>query len=124
MAYKHFYRAIFIRLIIVIALAAGGSWLFFEKHAVALSLLSFVLMLGATVNIIRYFNKINRWISFFLLGIENEDTTLKIPSKSGNKAIDEVYKGMSFSDKPKRKLIPANNISVSLSTNLLPDFFR
>jgi len=94
MAYKHFYRAIITRLIIIIALAAGGSWLFFEKHAVVLSLLSFVLMLGASANIIRYFNKINRWTSFFLLGIENEDTTLKIPSKSGNKAIDEVYKGM------------------------------
>lgn len=66
----------------------------FEKHAVVLSLLSFVLMMGASVNIIRYFNKINRWTSFFLLGIENEDTTLKIPSISGNKAIDDVYKGM------------------------------
>lgn len=42
----------------------------------------FVLLLTiATVNIIRYFNHLNRWISFFLLGIENEDTTLKIPSK-------------------------------------------
>jgi len=94
MTYKHFYQSVIIRLIIVIALAAVGSWLFFEKHAVVLSLLSFVLMMGATVNIIGYFNKINRWISYFLLGIENEDTTLKIPSKSGNKAIDEVYKGM------------------------------
>ena len=29
-----------------------------------------------------------------MLGIENDDTTLKVPSTSGNKAIDEVYKGM------------------------------
>jgi len=94
MVYKHFYRAIISRLIIVIALAAAGVWLFLEKHAVVLSLLSFVLMMEASVNTIRYFNKINRWISYFLLGIENEDTTLKIPSKSGNKTIDDVYRGM------------------------------
>jgi PAS domain S-box-containing protein len=46
------------------------------------------------LNIINYFNKTNKWISFFLLGIENEDSTLKIPSKSGNKSIDEVYRGI------------------------------
>jgi len=41
-----------------------------------------------------YVNKINQWIAFFLLGIENEDTTLKTPSKSGNKAIDDIYEGI------------------------------
>jgi len=68
--------------------------LFFEKQNYPLGVLSGLLLAGAVINIVRYFNHLNRWISFFLLGIENEDTTLKIPSKSGNKAIDEVYKGM------------------------------
>ena len=56
---------------------------------------SLLLLVIQIINIVRYFNKINQWISFFLLGIENEDTTLKIPSRTGNKAIDEVYRGMS-----------------------------
>ncbi len=94
MAYKHFYRAILFRLAIILLLAGATTWLFFEKQNYPLGVLSGLLLAGAVINIVRYFNHLNRWISFFLLGIENEDTTLKVPSKSGNKAIDEVYKGM------------------------------
>ena len=72
----------------------AGAFLFFEKQAYSLSLLTLLLLIGAIINIIRYFNGINQWMAFFLLGIENEDTSLKIPTKSGNKAIDEVYAGI------------------------------
>ena len=94
MAYKHFYRAIFFRLALIILFAGAATFFYFAKQNYYLSALFVLLLAIATVNIIRYFNHLNRWISFFLLGIENEDTTLKTPSKSGNKAIDEVYKGM------------------------------
>jgi len=94
MGYKHFYRAILFRLMIIIILAASGTFLYFEKHAYILSIVVLLFLVLAIVNIIRYFNRINSWIAYFLLGIENEDTTLKPPSKTGNKAIDEVYKGM------------------------------
>jgi nitrogen fixation/metabolism regulation signal transduction histidine kinase len=53
-----------------------------------------LLLLYAIYNIFRYFNKINQWIAFFLLGIENEDARLKAPSRSGNKAIDDIYAGI------------------------------
>jgi hypothetical protein len=53
-----------------------------------------ILLVGAVINIIRYFNSLNHWIASFLLGIENDDTTLKIPKKKGNKAINEVYLGI------------------------------
>lgn len=33
-------------------------------------------------------------MAYFVLGIENEDTTLKPPPKSGNKSIDDVYNGI------------------------------
>ena len=94
MTNKHFYRAILLRLIIIIFLAGAISWFWFEKHSVVICVFLLLLLTGAVFNIIRYFNNINRWISFFLLGIENEDTTLKVPAKTGNKAIDDVYKGM------------------------------
>lgn len=51
-------------------------------------------MVGAVINIIRYFNRLNNWIASFLLGIENDDTTLRTPAKTGNKAIDNVYTGV------------------------------
>ncbi len=94
MVYKHFYKAILFRLAIIILLAGATTYLFFERQNYPLSTISILLLAGAVVNIVRYFNHLNRWISFFLLGIENEDTTLKIPSKSGNKAVNDVYKGM------------------------------
>ena len=94
MKYKHFYRAVILRLIIIIVLSASITFLYFEKQAYILSSVVFLFLLTAVINIIRYFNNINRWISFFLLGIENEDASLKVPSKTGNKAIDSVFKGM------------------------------
>ncbi len=94
MTYKHFNKAILIRLAIIILLSMSASYLLFVDHEYALSLLPFSLLLIAIINIIRYFNKINQWIAFFLLGIENEDTTLKAPTKSGNRAIDDIYVGI------------------------------
>jgi len=94
MTYKHFYRSVILRLIFIIAITAVGVWLFFVKQAVTLSIVAGIVLVLASISLVRYFNNINRWISFFLLGIENEDTTLKVPSKTGNKAIDEVYKGI------------------------------
>jgi len=94
MGYKHFYFAITARLAIIILLSMAGAFLFFEKQAYILSLLTLVLLVAAIINIIRYFNKINQWMAFFLLGIENEDTSIKVPGKSGNSAIDDVYTGI------------------------------
>lgn len=94
MAYKYFNTAILIRLLIIILLSMSASYLLFVDRDYLLSLIPFSLLIIAIINIIGYFNKINQWIAFFLLGIENEDTTLKAPSKSGNRAIDDIYVGI------------------------------
>lgn len=94
MNYKHFYIAILLRLTIIVILAAGATFLFFQLHAYFLGGLVMLALPIAIFNIINYFNNVNKWISFFLLGIENEDSTLKVPSKTGNKAIDNVYTGI------------------------------
>ncbi|NLO49615.1 MAG: GHKL domain-containing protein [Bacteroidales bacterium] len=94
MPYKHFYRAILSRLLIIILLAAAATFLYVEMQMVTFSVLMVLLLIGAVINIISYFNKINHWIASFLMGIENDDTTLKTPRKSGNKAIDEIYKAI------------------------------
>ena len=94
MGYKHFYLAILSRLIIIILLSMTAAYLCFVKQEYFLCLIPMALLIGAIINIIRYFNNINEWIAFFLLGIENEDASLKVPKKSGNKAIDDVYIGI------------------------------
>jgi len=94
MIYKHFYFAVLLRLAIIVMLAGGATFLFFEHQAYILCSVVVLLLAVSIFNIINYFNNTNRWISFFLLGIENEDSTLKVPSKTGNKAIDDVYVGI------------------------------
>ena len=94
MSYKYFYGAIILRIAIIILLSGVATYLYFETQEVILSLLFVILLIGAVINIIRYFNRLNHWIASFLLGIENDDTTLKTPSNTGNKAINEVYNGI------------------------------
>lgn len=94
MKYKHFYLAIALRLTFVIVFSIAAAYLFFEKQAYFFSLLILLLLVASVINTINYFNNLNQWIAYFLLGVENEDTSLKIPAKSGNKAIDEVYNGI------------------------------
>ena len=116
MSYKHFYRAIIIRLAIIILLSAAVTFLYFEMQALILSIMMLVLLVGAVINIIRYFNGLNHWIASFLMGIENDDTTLKIPSKTNNKSIDEVYSGI------ERLNILFRQIKVDISTQ--EQYFR
>ncbi len=103
MSYKHFYSAIIFRLAIIILFAAAATYLYFEKQAVLLSILFLILLAGAVINIIHYFNSLNNWIASFLLGIENDDTSLKTPSNTGNKAINDVYTGIERLNKLFRK---------------------
>ncbi len=91
---KKFYYAILSRLILIILLSILGAFLFFEKEAYLLCLVPLVLLIERIINIIKYFNNTNQLISLFLLGIENEDTSLKVPSNTGNKSMDEVYIGI------------------------------
>ncbi|MCF8235588.1 MAG: PAS domain-containing sensor histidine kinase [Bacteroidales bacterium] len=94
MSYKHFYVSIILRLLIIILLSVAIAYLYFVKHELILSSLILIMLIFAVINIIRYFNGLNRWIASFLLGIENDDTTLKIPARTNNKAIDDVYSGI------------------------------
>ncbi|KPL14472.1 MAG: hypothetical protein AMS26_10615 [Bacteroides sp. SM23_62] len=94
MTNKHFYRAIIIRLICIVGLTIAVSYLFFVKHQFIWSAVIMLIVISFALNTIAYFNQVNQWIASFLLGIENEDTTLKIPQKTGNKAIDEIFNGL------------------------------
>ncbi len=116
MSYKHFYGAIIFRLAIIIMLSAAATFLFFKMQALTLSIIMVILLIGAVINIIRYFNGLNHWIASFLLGIENDDTTLRIPSKTNNKSIDEVYSGI------ERLNILFRQIKVDISTQ--EQYFR
>jgi nitrogen fixation/metabolism regulation signal transduction histidine kinase len=93
MIYKHFYPAIIFRLTIF-ALASACSVWFYNDQSYVLMAVSLLFLMITAINIFNYFNRVNEWMKFFITGIENEDTGLKIPEKSGNKNIDALYKSM------------------------------
>ncbi|MCK5346716.1 MAG: hypothetical protein KAR20_25080, partial [Candidatus Heimdallarchaeota archaeon] len=94
MTYKYFHRAIIFRLICIVVITVFAAFLFFVRHQLFWSAILLLVVIALAINTIYYFNLINKWIASFLLGIENEDTTLKIPEKTGNKAIDEIFGGL------------------------------
>lgn len=94
MVYKHFYFSIIARLFIFLLISIAGSYVYFFDKSFILLVVLFLMLIWSATKLIHYFNRINRWTNFFISGIENEDTSLKIPAKSGNKNIDELYKGM------------------------------
>jgi nitrogen fixation/metabolism regulation signal transduction histidine kinase len=94
MTYNKFYTAILSRFILVIFLSALITYLCFEKQAYSICIVLFIFLIERVINTIRYFNKTNQVISAFFLGIENEDTSLRVPQKTGSKVLDEVYLGI------------------------------
>ncbi len=94
MKYKHFYWAVLLRLAAMILSVTAAVYFMLVNPNIALAAVAFFLLVLSVINVVLYFNRLNKWTALFLLGIENEDTTLKIPSGSGNKTIDEVYRGM------------------------------
>jgi len=94
MTNKHFHRAIIIRISCIVGLAIAMSYLMLVRHQYIWSVLLMLIIVGIAINTILYFNHVNQWIASFLLGIENEDTTLRIPRNTGNKAIDEIFDGL------------------------------
>lgn len=95
MVYKHFYLIVSLKLLVVIILTAISTYLLFvDNYYIWWGAMIIPMLIVAVFNLIGYFNNINKWISFFLSGIENEDATLKVPTKSGNRAVDDVYNGI------------------------------
>jgi hypothetical protein len=76
MTNRHFVRAIIIRIILMLGLTITGCYLLFLKHQLFWSITAFLFVLGTAVSALNYFNRVNRWIASFMLGIENEDTSL------------------------------------------------
>lgn len=94
MSYNNFYFNIILRILLLIVLSIAAAFYLFIEVNLWLGGILAIIAFFIAIFLIRYFNNINRWMTYFLLGIENEDTTLKPPPKSGNKSIDDVYKGM------------------------------
>lgn len=91
MAYKHFNRALFARIIWMLVSAFVLGLSFREDMRIALSLIVFISLLLSFWNLISFMNRTNHKIDFFIQAVKNDDTTLRFPQKTGNKILDELH---------------------------------
>ena len=90
---RHYYRTI-----VAYALGLAGTsafaTLFLLRQDWFVGASFCILALYLLKRLMAYIRKINRLIAAFLLGIENEDTTLKMPARTGNQDIDAIFQGL------------------------------
>ena len=91
MDFKHYYRNIHIYILCIVIISVLSGYLVFSLEWILPALLAGILLLYLILRLIRYIKRINQLIASFLQGIENEDTTLKIPAKTGNRDIDDIF---------------------------------
>lgn len=91
MAYRHFNRLLFFRIVFLVltAIAIGFIWGKMNTY-IWIGLLVFVEIIFI-IDLIKFLNKTNEQINYFIQAVKNDDTTLRFPIRSGNKIIDELH---------------------------------
>jgi two-component system, NtrC family, nitrogen regulation sensor histidine kinase NtrY len=94
MAFKHYNRLLIIRLLLIVGLAFGIGCL-----AVMGKSLFLIIFLGSVevilvAEFVHFLNSTNRQISFFIQAINNDDTTLRFPIKTGSAIINDLHKSL------------------------------
>lgn len=94
MAYKSYNRVLFFRLLLVLVLPAIIGWMYASKHNWAFIIMLISLEAILVMELVRFLNKTNQQISFFIQSVKNEDTTLRFPVKTGNAILNELHKSL------------------------------
>jgi len=90
---KHYYRTIVAYVLGLTGSSALVSFFLMRQDwfaGVCFGIIAFYFL----SRLLAYIRRINRLIAAFLLGIENEDTTLKMPARTGNQDIDAIFQGL------------------------------
>lgn len=90
---RHYYRTIVVYTLSLIASSALATFFLLRQDwfaGASICIIIFYLLR----RLLAYIRRINRLIAAFLLGIENEDTTLKMPARTGNQDIDAIFQGL------------------------------
>ncbi len=88
MVSKYLNIAILSRLILLIIFSIATAWFFINENWIELSICVAGLII-VFINIIRYFNSLNRKLTYFFEAVSNEDSTLHFPE---NVETDSVLK--------------------------------
>ena len=90
---RHYYRTI-IAFVLGLFVASAGTTFFLVKQDWFAGAAFFLLGMYLLFRLLAHIRRINRLIASFLMGIENEDTTLKMPQRTGNEDIDSIFQGL------------------------------
>jgi two-component system, NtrC family, nitrogen regulation sensor histidine kinase NtrY len=90
MASNNLYLNIVLRCLLLAATALVSGWFIFSGNNSVPGILIFILFLFQVIGLIHYLNRTNRQIAFFFDAVKNEDSTLRFPVHSGNKAVNDL----------------------------------
>jgi two-component system, NtrC family, nitrogen regulation sensor histidine kinase NtrY len=90
MASKNLYLNIILRCLLLAATALAAGWFLFSQNAVTAGIIILILFLVQIIWLITFLNRTNRQIAFFFEAVKNEDSTLRFPVHTGNKAVNDL----------------------------------
>lgn len=99
MASKNFYLNLVIRSLTILIASLLSGWVTFYLQLYILGIFFFFIAISSTIGLVRYLNKTNEKIAFFLEAVRNEDSSLYFPEYGGNKTINELNKSLNSLNK-------------------------
>ncbi len=93
MAYKHYNHMMILRMMVIVA-AAIGSGILINAGLYYIAAIILLTTLFLMIEFIRFINKTNKQINYFIHAVKNEDTSLRFPKVRGNKIMNELNQSL------------------------------
>jgi len=94
MIYNKFNISILFRLLCFAVTTAAFMYFLLVQLVPLLALIIFLLLIFEAISFVRFFNAVNRKLSYFFNAIRNEDTTLKFSENVKNKSLLGLHKSL------------------------------
>jgi nitrogen fixation/metabolism regulation signal transduction histidine kinase len=90
MGSKYYIYGIIVRISLLVVTALLLGIVIFLKNYFAIVFIAGLVVFQA-LRLIRFFNRTNEQISYFISAVKNDDTTLRFPVNTGNKVLTELH---------------------------------
>lgn len=90
MASKNLYLNIVFRCLLLAATALAAGGFLFSRNALIAGIFILILFVVQVMWLVIFLNRTNRQIAFFFEAVKNEDSTLRFPVHTGNKAVNDL----------------------------------
>jgi len=93
MGSKHYIHGIVIRITLIVLSALILGIAVHSGNYVAIFCISGLVIILA-YQLVRFFNRTNEQIAYFISAVKNDDTTLRFPIRTGNKVLNELHQSL------------------------------